>query len=78
MTVFVFRKKNNEESENIEIMKISEQVKPILVDVNEQLVLRHGFPRAKKQMIVQAIDMFNFLGNFQEAVKYIGLFLLDY
>ena len=55
--------------DNYEMMKLKQQIKPILVDTSEVRIYNRGFPRAKKQMILQTIDMFRFLGNFNETTK---------
>ncbi len=55
--------------ENYELMKLLPQLTPILLNMNEKSVM-NGFPKAKKQMLLQTIDMFSFLRNYQETSKW--------
>jgi hypothetical protein len=47
-------------------MKLNGQIKPLSL-TPEQLSTNRGFPKAKKHMITQTVDIFGFLNQFQEA-----------
>ena len=49
-----------------DIMKLNGQIKPLSL-TPEQLSTNRGFPKAKKHMITQTVDIFGFLNQFQEA-----------
>jgi len=55
--------------DNYAPMKLLGQVKPVLVEPHERRVVNQGFPKAKKQMLLQTIDMFSFLGSCQETAR---------
>lgn len=55
-----------------DIMKLGGQTRPV-ASSPEQLASRRGFPKAKKHLITQTVDIFGFLNQLQEAHRYPGL-----
>lgn len=52
-----------------DIMKLGEQARPV-AGTRGQLAASRGFPKAKKHMITQTVDIFGFLNQFQEAHRF--------